>query len=83
MVTVRVEYYGVLEDVCGTHAEEVTFADGPLTVAAALEQLVARHRALAEHCRHVACALDDELVRGDARVRDGAVLALLPPVSGG
>ena len=84
MVRARIEYYGVLESVCGMRCEDVDFeANAPLCVEEALAQLFDRHRGLAEHRKHIACALDNELSRGDAIVRDGSVLALLPPVSGG
>lgn len=83
MFKVTVEYYGVLEDVCGTRSEEFRFGDEAVTVADALTQLAARHSGLRRHREHIACALDDELARNDAILRDGSVLALLPPVSGG
>ncbi len=83
MIKVRVEYYGVLEDVCGTRSEEVLFDAPSATVSDAMSRLIRRHEGLGNHCKHVAFALDDELSRDDAALRDGAVLALLPPVSGG
>lgn len=83
MVTIKVEYYGVLEQVCGMRSEEVTFDGERTTVAEAVARLAARHTGLGKHREHIACALDDELSRDDALVRDGSVLALLPPVSGG
>jgi molybdopterin converting factor subunit 1 len=47
---------------------------------AALERL---HPNLAELRPHLAVAVDQKLVGPDAEIRDGAELALLPPVSGG
>ena len=47
---------------------------------AVLEQL---HPGLAELRPHLAVAVDQKLVGPDAEIRDGAELALLPPVSGG
>lgn len=78
-----VEYYGMLESVCGTRRERVSLQGDGVTVAAAMERLEASHEGLGQHRKHVAFAVDDELVGEDAALRDGSVLALLPPVSGG
>lgn len=81
---IKVEYYGILRDVCGCHAEEVAFDDREeATVAQVLAQLVARHPGLSQHRRYMACALDAELCSVDLALHEGATLALLPPVSGG
>jgi molybdopterin converting factor small subunit len=84
VLKVKVEYYGILREVCGVHAEEVEL-DGraEVTVAQLVEHLVARHSGLGPHRRYMACALDTELCADDFVLRDGATLALLPPVSGG
>ncbi|HEV7123004.1 MAG TPA: MoaD/ThiS family protein [Rhodanobacter sp.] len=81
---VKVEYYGILREVCAGQAEEIELNErGKVTVADAVAHLVARHPGLGPHRRYMACALDAELVAGDAVLQDGATLALLPPVSGG
>ena len=53
------------------------------SVADALRQLALDHPELAALWPHLAVAVDGELVRGAMPLRDGAELALLPPVSGG
>jgi molybdopterin converting factor small subunit len=84
MLKFKVEYYGILREVCGSHAEEVEFDErGEVTVGRLLSRLVARHPALEAHRRYMACALDTELCADDLVLHDGATLALLPPVSGG
>ena len=84
MLKVRVEYYGILQEVCGTRAEVVKLdARGHATVAQALSHLVERHPGLSAHREYMACALNTELCEDHSVLRDGAVLALLPPVSGG
>lgn len=84
MFKVRVEYYGILKTVCGMPAEDVEFDEREnVTVAKALSHLVERHPALHDYEKYIACALDAEFSEGDAELHDGAVLALLPPVSGG
>jgi MoaE-MoaD fusion protein len=49
----------------------------------ALRQLAHDYPGLAALWPHLAVAMDGELVRGATPMRDGAELALLPPVSGG
>ncbi len=84
MLKVKVEYYGILREVCGRHAEEVELGEREeVTVAQVLSQLVAQHPGLGPHRQYMACALDAELGTDDSVLHDGATLALLPPVSGG
>lgn len=84
MVRLNVEYYGILREVCGRHAEEIELdGSGEVTVARALSHLVAQYPGLGPHRRYMACALDAELSADDTVVHDGSTLALLPPVSGG
>jgi molybdopterin converting factor small subunit len=81
---VKVEYFGILQEVCARRAEEIELdGGGEVTVAQVMSILVARHPGLGPHRRYIACALDAELVADDSALHDGATLALLPPVSGG
>lgn len=81
---VKVEYYGILREVCARHAEEIELdVRSEVTVAEVISHLVARHPGLGPHRRYIACALDAELVADDSALHDGATLALLPPASGG
>ncbi|MEO7051791.1 MAG: MoaD/ThiS family protein [Rhodanobacter sp.] len=81
---VNVEYYGILREVCGRHADEVKFDQrSEVTVAEVLSHLVARYPGLGPHRPYIACALDAELCADGSVLHDGATLALLPPVSGG
>jgi molybdopterin converting factor small subunit len=77
---VTVEYYGVLKGLVGMRSEEVPHA---ATVAGVIALVVDRHPNLDGAMQGVATALNEEIVRRTAVVADGAVLALLPPVSGG
>ena len=84
VLKVKVEYYGILREVCGLHAEEIELDEGgKVTVAQAISHLVAQHPGLGSHRQYMACALDAELATDDSVLHDGSTLALLPPVSGG
>jgi len=52
-------------------------------VADALKALEREHPGLGAMRQHLAVAVDQKLVKDDAALKDGAELALLPPVSGG
>ncbi|HXT19242.1 MAG TPA: molybdenum cofactor biosynthesis protein MoaE [Thermoanaerobaculia bacterium] len=69
-------------DALGRDEQELEVDDGT-TVAALCELLAARHPGLQPLLGRLAWAVDGEVVRGDAPLRDGAEVALLPPVSGG
>ena len=83
MIKIRVEYYGVLEGICGTRWEDIHLNDGNATISDTFPILVDRHGNLEEHLEHVVFAVDNKLLLRDASLRDGSILALLPPVSGG
>jgi len=53
------------------------------TVQAALERLAAEHPRLVELLPSCRAAIDDDFASRDAVIPEGAVLAVLPPVSGG
>lgn len=69
-------------DAVGREEQEVEVPDGS-TVASLRELLAARHPALGALLPRLALAVDGEVVRDDAVLRDGVEVALLPPVSGG
>lgn len=81
-ITVTLEFYGVLRGLAGARTETVSFpADA--TAGEIRDAVSARSDALRQALRGVAIAFDEKLVGADAPVRDGMVVALLPPVSGG
>jgi molybdopterin converting factor small subunit len=78
---VTVEFYGVLRQLTGVESLQLDTPDG--TVASVLEQLCRQQPRLGEQLPRVACAIGNDLVRRDARLSEGSILALIPPVSGG
>ena len=53
------------------------------TVAQVCERLAWAHPQMRPYVPNLLYALDEEYVKADAIVTDGATLALIPPVSGG
>jgi len=81
-VRVHILAFASAADALGRDEQELEVDDGT-TVAALRELLAARHPGLQPLLGRLAWAVDGEVVRGDAPLRDGAEVALLPPVSGG
>lgn len=85
-ITLRLVYLARLRDAFGTSGEGLTFTAETPTVAAVLALLRARGGAWDVELapgRAVRVAVNHDLVTGDARLRDGDEVALLPPVTGG
>ena len=84
VMQISVRYFASLREALGP-GESVQCPAGT-TLAALREQLIARGGAYAvwlAHGRAVRCALDQQMVTGDAPLHDGAEVAYFPPVTGG
>ena len=71
-----------LRDAVGASRIERRVAEGS-TVETLWQQLAGEFPALAPHRAALAVAVDEEFARFSSPLRDGQVVALLPPVSGG
>lgn len=81
MPALTVAWYGPLAERCACAQEAV--ADAPATAAGLWRHLAARHRLPPAAELAVAVAVGDALVAWDHPLRDGDVVAFLPPVAGG
>ncbi len=79
---IQVRYFAAAREATGVEGESVQLADGS-TVATLLTALCGRHPDLAGPATSMRVALDENFAETDARLRDGAVVALIPPVGGG
>jgi molybdopterin synthase catalytic subunit len=80
-VTVVILYFAGARDAAGT-AREV-LADAPPTVGALRRALEAAHPSLARVLARSRLAVDQEFAPDEAPLRDGAEVAVVPPVAGG
>lgn len=81
---IKVELYGHLKAFAKTDAFEFALVEPANTIKDLLEALVAETHLPRERFEEwVAVAVGDEIVGFTHRVRDGDVVSLLPPVSGG
>jgi molybdopterin converting factor subunit 1 len=82
-MTVRVLYFAALRDAVGVGEESLELPRSVRTVGELASHLAERHAAYAERRRHVRLARNEAFARDDEPVRDGDVIALIPPVAGG
>ncbi len=79
---VTVLYFAQARERAGRPSEVLELASGA-RLDDAVAAIRAAHRELDPLWDHLAIAADGVLAPGDAVLRDGAEIALLPPVSGG
>ena len=81
-ISVTVLYFAQAREESGTTEERFSMpADS--SVGALVDRAVERHPALRRMKRTIQVALNEELARGDESLREGDVIALIPPVAGG
>jgi len=79
---VRVLFFATAREAAGCASAELSIPDGA-TVRGAKDAIGERFPALRARLPHYRFALDREFAPLDAPVREGAELAVIPPVSGG
>ena len=80
---IKVVFYGVLKQDTGVKAQELELPPAQADVRGLLEAVRQRFDIDPRRLETTACAVNDELVERDHPLRDGDVVGLLPPVSGG
>jgi len=79
---VKVLYFAQARDLAGRTAEYVALEDGT-TARAFLSSISKSHKGLAAIAESLRLAVNEEIVPSDSPLRDGDVVAVLPPVAGG
>lgn len=79
---IGVQFFAQLRDVAGVSGTELDLPAGA-TVADLLRALYAGRSALAEWDPHIRTAVGVEYVGRESALRDGDVVAVMPPVQGG
>jgi len=80
-VRIQVRYFAVFRERLGREEESIELPDGA-DVRAALEALGERHEAVRALRGRFQIAVNQEMVREEARLADGDELVLIPPVAG-
>lgn len=80
---VTVLYFAALRDLAGCADEGLALPPNVETVRALADHLCATRPWLAERRAHVRIARNEAFAEPDDALRDGDVIALIPPVAGG
>jgi molybdopterin converting factor subunit 1 len=80
---VQILYFAGLRDAVGLAEESLVLPAAVRTVGDLCSHLERRHIAYAERRAHVRVARNEEFASDDDALREGDVLALIPPVAGG
>jgi molybdopterin converting factor subunit 1 len=81
--SIKVLYFGGARDAAGRSDEELELPDGIRTIAELSAHLATIRPGLADRLSGVRFAIDEAFVDAIAEVHPGAVVAVIPPVSGG
>jgi molybdopterin converting factor subunit 1 len=81
-IRVKVLYFGQARDETGTAQEEFS-VDSGASLATLAGLAMKKHPALSRLRATAKFALNEEIAEGKERLKDGDVVALLPPVAGG
>lgn len=79
---IRVQFFGQLREVTGVVETEVEMPAGG-HIADVIDVLQQKYPALRPYMPSTSFALNDEYVSREQPLRDGNVVGLLPPISGG
>jgi molybdopterin converting factor subunit 1 len=82
MVTVQVRLFAGLREMIGARQIAVSLADGA-TVGELQDRITEDHPVLRPFMPTVVCAVGEEYVSSSHVLREGDLVALIPPVSGG
>jgi molybdopterin synthase catalytic subunit len=79
---INVRLFAGLRELVGEREVSLELEDGA-TVSVMNDRLVKQYPAVARYLPTLVCAVDEEYVPNEYRLRDGDLVALIPPVSGG
>lgn len=82
MSTIRVLAFAGARDVVGEPEIELAI-EGPCTADEVMDAMIARYPDLSSRRRIIRLAVNGSYVDGDAEVKAGDEVALIPPVAGG
>jgi molybdopterin synthase sulfur carrier subunit len=82
-MTVRVLYFASLKEAIGTGVEQLELPAGVSTVGQLRDWLVGQGRAVLATAKNLRCAVNHDMVKLDATIKDGDEVAFFPPVTGG
>jgi MoaD family protein len=82
MMTVRAEFYSRLKEIVGASTLEIALPDNA-TVSDLIQQLLSEYPKLRDFQNSMLFGIGVEFVERTHALRDGHVIAIMPPVQGG
>ena len=82
-MTIRILYFASLKEALGKAGEQVDLPAGVATVGALRDWLVTDGRSALATAKNLRVAINQEMAKLDAPIRDGDEIAFFPPVTGG
>lgn len=78
---IQLLFFGITSDITGSRSEDITVSEG-ITIKELKEKLLIDYPKLKNN-NSFSIALNTEYVNDNAIIKNGDVIALIPPVSGG
>lgn len=82
-MSVKVLYFAGLKEALGLPGETVELPAGVATVGALRDWLVGQGRDKLATAKNLRCAVNQDMAKLDAAIKDGDEVAFFPPVTGG
>ncbi len=82
-MSVTILYFASLKEALGLAGESVDLPADVATVGALRDWLVGRGRDCLATARNLRCAVNQDMAKLDAAIKDGDEIAFFPPVTGG
>ncbi len=82
-MSVQVLYFASLKESLGLPGERLELPAGVATLGALRDWLVAQGRDALGTAKNLRCAVNQDMAKLDATIKDGDELAFAPPVTGG
>ena len=82
-MSVKVLYFAGLREALGRASESVDLPEDIATVGALRDWLVGQGSDKLASAKNLRCAVNQDMARPDAPIRDGDEIAFFPPVTGG
>ncbi len=82
-MSLRILYFAGLKEKLGVAGESIELPAGVVTVGGLRDWLVGQGRDALGNAKNLRCAVNQDMAKLDATIKDGDEIAFFPPVTGG
>ena len=82
-MSVKILYFASLKEALGLSGETIDLPAGATTVGSLRDWLVGHGRAQLATAKNLRCAVNQDMAKLDAEIKEGDEIAFFPPVTGG